>query len=142
MAVRELYWDPFDVDLDTSPYAVWKRLRDEAPVYRNDQYDFWAFSRFVDVEAAHRDPATYSSRHGTVLELMRADPLPTGMMIFQDPPDHTRLRTLVSRAFTPRRVAGLEAHIREVCAGLLEPWTDGADFDFVDDFGATLPSMV
>jgi cytochrome P450 len=64
------------------------------------------------------------------------------MMIFQDPPEHTRLRSLVSRAFTPRRVSGLEAHIRELCDELLEPWTDDADFDFVADFGATLPSMV
>src|SRR5437773_1227634 len=112
MAVRsdtsELYWDPFDTDIDTAPYAIWQRLRDEAPVYRNEKFDFWALSRFADVEAAHRDPATFSSRHGTVLEIMQPEPVPTGMMIFQDPPVHTRLRALVSRAFTPRRVAGLE----------------------------------
>jgi cytochrome P450 len=138
----ELYWDPIDVDIDTDPYEVWRRMRDEAPVYRNERFDFWALSRHADVEAAHRDPATFQSSHGTVLELMTADFVPGGMMIFQDPPEHTRLRTLVSRAFTPRRVSGLEAHIRELCADLLAPWTDGADFDFVADFGATLPSMV
>ncbi|HEY8526571.1 MAG TPA: cytochrome P450 [Acidimicrobiales bacterium] len=141
-AAEDLYWDPFDVDIDTEPYEIWRRLRDEAPVYRNERHDFWALSRYGDVEAAHRDPATFLSSHGTVLELMSEEPMDTGMMIFQDPPAHTRLRSLVSRAFTPRRVSGLADHIRELCVNLLEPWTDGADFDFVEDFGATLPSMV
>ena len=54
----ELYWDPFDTEIDSDPYPVWRRMRDEAPVYRNDRYDFWALSRYADVEAAHRDPAT------------------------------------------------------------------------------------
>jgi cytochrome P450 len=138
----DLYWDPIDVAIDDDPYDTWRRLRDEAPVYRNERYDFWALSRFADVEAAHRDPVTFVSSHGTVLELMTDQPVPSGMMIFQDPPEHTRLRSLVSRAFTPRRTSGLEAHIRELCAELLAPWRDGADFDFVADFGATLPSMV
>ncbi len=141
-AVGDLYWDPIDVALDTAPYEVWRRMRDEAPLYRNERLDFWALSRHADVEAAHRDPATFVSSHGTVLELMTAEPVPSGMMLFQDPPEHTRLRSLVSRAFTPRRIAGLEQHIRELCAALLEPWDDGAEYDFVVDFGATLPSMV
>jgi cytochrome P450 len=138
----DLYWDPIDVAIDDDPYDTWRRLRDEAPLYRNERYDFWALSRFADVEAAHRDPATFVSSHGTVLELMTDQPVPSGMMIFQDPPEHTRLRSLVSRAFTPRRTSRLEDHIRELCAELLAPWDGGADFDFVADFGATLPSMV
>jgi len=141
-AVDELYWDPIDEALDTDPYDVWRRMRDEAPLYRNERLDFWALSRYADVEAAHRDPATFVSSHGTVLEMMTEEDIPSGMMIFQDPPEHTRLRSLVARAFTPRRVSGLEAHIRDLCAQLLEPWTEGADYDFVVDFGATLPSMV
>jgi cytochrome P450 len=141
-AVDDLYWDPIDEDLDTDPYEVWRRMRDEAPLYRNERLDFWALTRYADVEAAHRDPATFVSSHGTVLEMMDETTVPSGMMIFQDPPEHTRLRSLVSRAFTPRRVSGLEAHIRELSAQLLEPWTDGTDYDFVVDFGATLPSMV
>ncbi len=121
MDLREdLYWDPFDVDIDTEPYEIWRRLRDEQPVYRNERYDFYALSRFDDVEAAHRDPATYLSSHGTVLEIMGDQPMDTGMMIFLDPPDHTRLRTLVSRAFTPRRIASLEDRIRELCAAFLD----------------------
>lgn len=139
---ESLYWDPFDVEIDTNPYGIWKRLRDEAPVYRNDALDFWALSRFADVEAAHRDHVTFSSAHGTVLEMMSPNPAPTTMMIFLDPPEHTRLRTLVSRAFTPRRIAALEDRIREITRGLLEGWAPGETFDFVQGFAARLPSMV
>jgi cytochrome P450 len=138
----ELYWDPFDTEIDSDPYDIWRRLRDDRPVYRNDRYDFYALSRFADVEAAHRDPATFSSRHGTVLELMSDEPLPTGMMIFLDPPDHTRLRALVSRAFTPRRVTHLEGRVRELCSRFLDEWVDDEPFDFVQDFGAPLPALV
>ena len=105
MSHQSVYWDPIDVEIDAEPYDVWRRMRDEAPLYRNDRYDFWALSRYADVEAAHRDPATFVSSHGTVLEMMTENPIPSGMMIFQDPPEHTRLRSLVSRAFTPRRMS-------------------------------------
>jgi cytochrome P450 len=138
----ELYWDPFDTELDSSPHDVWRRMRDEQPVYRNDAYDFWALSRFADVENAHRDPSTFSSARGTVLELMGADMAPTGQMIFMDPPDHTTLRALVSRAFTPRRVTKLEDSIRQICADLLDPLVGRESFDYVQDFGAQLPSRV
>jgi cytochrome P450 len=137
-----VYWDPFDTDLDDEPHEVWRRLRDEQPVYRNDRYDFWALSRFDDVEAAHRDPATFSSARGTVLELMGHDMSGTGQMIFMDPPEHTRLRTLVSRAFTPRRVTLLEDRVRELCRDLLDPHVGSGGFDYVQDFGAQLPSRV
>jgi cytochrome P450 len=139
----ELYWDPFDIDIDTDPYEIWRRLRDEAPVYRNDPHDFFALSRFADVEAAHRDPATFLSSHGTVLEFMGPEPIVNReMMIFTDPPLHTRLRSLASRAFTPRRVAQLEARVRELCTELLDAQTEGDGFDYVQEFGAQLPSMV
>ena len=138
----DLYWDPFDVDIDADPYEVWRRLRDEAPVYRNERHDFFALSRYADVEAASLEPQTFSSAHGTVLEIMSAEPFESGMMIFMDPPRHTRHRTLVSRAFTPRRVSELEPHIRELCDELLSEWVDGEPYDFVDQFGAQLPSLV
>jgi cytochrome P450 len=137
-----IYWDPFDTEIDTSPYETWRRMRDQAPVYRNDSYDFWAYSRYADVEAAHKDPATYSSARGTVLESMGDDMSTTGQMIFMDPPEHTRLRQLVSRAFTPRRITALEDRIREICAELLDPHVGSNGFDYVQDFGAILPSRV
>ncbi len=138
----ELYWDPFDTEIDAQPYEIWRRMRDEAPLYRNERHDFWALSRFADVEAAHRDPATFSSAHGTVLELMGHGEMTGRMMIFLDPPDHGALRSLVSRAFTPRRIDGLEPHIRDLCRTLLDPLVGSGGFDFVQDFGAELPSMV
>jgi cytochrome P450 len=64
----ELYWDPFDTEIDANPYGVWRRMRDEQPVYRNDVHDFWALTRYADVEAASKDPATFISSNGTVLE--------------------------------------------------------------------------
>jgi cytochrome P450 len=141
-AKPDLYWDPFDKVIDVDPYPVWRRMRDEVPVYRNDQLDFYAYSRHADIDEAHRDPATYSSAYGTILEIMGPEPMPPQFMIFTDPPLHHTLRTLVSRAFTPRRVARLEGHIREICAQLLDPQIGGEGFDYVRDFAAKLPSMV
>ena len=138
----EVYWDPFDIEIDTDPYEVWRRLRDDHPVYRNDRYDFWALSRFDDVEAAHRDVKTFSSAHGTVLEIMGPHTMATGQMIFLDPPEHTRLRTLVSRAFTPRRIGALETRIRALCDDFLDAAGANPRFDYVQDFGARLPAMV
>jgi len=138
----QAYWDPFDTEIDDDPYPIWKRLREEAPLYRNEGLDFWALSRFDDIEAASRDTATFSSAHGTVLERMSVDPASNGMMIFMDPPEHPRLRGLVSRAFTPRRIGGLEPRIREICAELLDPHLGGNGFDYVSDFAAQLPSRV
>src|SRR3954454_2249274 len=138
----DLSYDPYDVDIDADPYPVFARLRDEAPLYYNERYDFYALSRFDDVLRGHLDPETYSSAHTTVLEIMQ--PEPTGledMMIFMDPPVHTRYRKLVSRAFTPRHMAALEGRIRELCAGFLDPQVGGGGFDYVADFGARLPVM-
>ena len=140
--MTDVYWDPFDTEIDTDPYDTWRRLRDEAPLYRNDRYDFWALSRFADVEAAHRDARTFCSGHGTVLELMSPDRYPGGQMIFMDPPEHTRLRALVSRAFTPRRVEALEDRIRELSADFLDRLSGRDSFDYVQDFAVYLPSMV
>jgi cytochrome P450 len=138
----DLRWDPFDESLKDDPHPVWKRLRDEAPVYYNDQYDFWTLSRFDDIDRAHRDPQHYSSAHSTVLESMTEEAQTEGMMIFLDPPEHTALRRLVSKAFTPRRVAELETEIRTLCASLLDAQQGETSFDYVQDFGARLPATV
>jgi cytochrome P450 len=146
----ELVYDPYDEAIDASPHEVWRRLRDEAPLYYNEQYDFYALSRFADVLAASLDWPTYSSARGTVLEMIDTSPPADdgdlgngfGMMIFMDPPSHDELRRLVSRAFTPRRVAALEARTRGLCAHFLDPQRDGAGFDFVEDFAAKIPAML
>jgi cytochrome P450 len=139
----DLYWDPLDSSLRVDPHVIWRRLRDEAPLYYNERYDFWALSRFSDVDAAHRDPKTFSSSHGTVLEIMSSNELVSdGMMIFLDPPDHTRLRRLVSKAFTPRRIAELETSIRQLCGDLLEARRGEPTWDYVEQFGAIVPASV
>jgi cytochrome P450 len=140
--MTDIYWDPLTPELRDDPYPLWKRMRDEAPVYYNDRLDFFALSRFHDIEAANRDAETFSSNHGTTLETMSPNAVDTGMIIWLDPPKHTMLRKLVSRAFTPRRVSMLEDRIRDVCAGLLDPQVGSGYFDYVQDFSAVLPPTV
>ncbi len=144
MATVDLVYDPYDYTIDADPHPVWKRLRDEAPVYYNDRHDFYALSRFDDVLAAHLDPARFSSAHTTVLEMMSAEPseFEQSLMIFMDPPQHTRYRKLVARAFTPRHMSALEPRVRELAAGFLDPFVDTGELDYVTDFGARLPVMV
>ena len=137
-----IYWDPFDEDIDTSPYEVWRRMRDEMPLYRNDKYDFWALSRHADVHAAHVDPQTYLSGYGTVLELMGSDMSSTGQMIFMDGQQHTKMRLLVSKAFTRGRVGALEERIRQISRELLDAQAGSSGFDYLEDFGTQLPSLV
>jgi len=135
----DLYWDPFTPELRDDPYPLWKRMRDEAPVWHNDQYDFWVLTRFHDIEHAHKDYETFTSNHGTTVETMSETPVDTGMIIWTDPPRHTMLRKLVSRAFTSRRVSALEDRVREVCAELLDPHVGESEFDYIQDFSAILP---
>lgn len=137
----DLVYDPYDYAIDADPYPVWRRLRDEAPLYWNEEHGFYALSRFADVLAAHLDHETFSSARNTVLELIDL-PFEPPPMIFMDPPEHTAMRKLVSRAFTPRRVAALESRIRELCAQYLDPYRDGTPFDYVGDFAGRLPVMV
>jgi cytochrome P450 len=137
------YFDPYDYEIDANPHPIWRRLRDEAPLYRNDTYDFYALSRFDDVLAASTDVEAYSSAWGTVLEMMQDEASTDGaMMIWLDPPAHTRLRKLVSRAFSPHRIAALEEEIRRIAAGYLDRYVGTRGFDYVADFGAKLPMMV
>ncbi len=136
----DVYYDPYDFEIDADPYPIWKRLRDEQPLYYNDRYDFYALSRFDDVEAASVDWKTYSSARGTLLEIIKADvQLPPGSIIFEDPPAHDLHRGLLSRAFTPRRVNALEPKVREFCARTLDPLVGAGGFDFIKDLGREMP---
>ena len=126
----DVYYDPYDFDIDADPYPIWKRLRDERPLYYNERYDFYALSRFEDVEKASVDWRTYSSAHGTVLEIIKANmEIPPGSVIFEDPPLHDRHRALLGRVFTPRKVSALEPKIREFCARSLDPLVGSGGFD-------------
>jgi cytochrome P450 len=139
----DVYFDPYDVEIFTDPYPVFRRLREEAPLYYNEQYDFWALSRFKDVEAGFVDHATYSSARGGVLEAIKQNfPVPKGFFIMEDPPLHTLHRSLLSRVFTPKRVAALEPQIRRYCADVLDPLVGTDRFDFVAQLGAQMPMRV
>ena len=136
----DLYYDPYDFAIDADPYPVWKRLRDERPLYRNERYDFFAVSRFEDVEACSKDWRTYISGKGTVLELIKSGmELPPGSIIFEDPPTHDLHRSLLSRVFTPRRMAAIEPQVRAFCARSLDPLVGTGGFDFITDLGAQMP---
>jgi cytochrome P450 len=139
----DLIYDPFSMETGYDPHALFKRMRDEAPVYLNEEQDFWALSRFDDVERAHIDTDTFISRKGVTLGLLKADiEFPPGTVIMEDPPTHTIHRRLLSRMFTARRVSGLEPMIRKLCADLLDPLVGTGRFDFASDLGAIMPTKV
>jgi cytochrome P450 len=140
VAEVDLYYDPYDFEIDTDPYPVWRRLREERPLYYNERYDFWALSRFDDVERALVDWRTYSSAKGTVLELIKANlEMPPGSIIFEDPPEHDVHRGILSRVFTPKKMAAIEPKVREFCARTLDPLVGTGGFDFIRDLGAEMP---
>lgn len=142
MSATTVEFDPFSVEYFEDPTEVYRRLREEAPVYHNENYGFYALSRFADVVAAHRDWRTYSSAHGVDLSTLSKDPelvRALGLIIMMDPPEHERFRSLVSRVFTPRAVSGLEPMIRSVIGELLDAVADRDRFDVVADFSALFP---
>jgi cytochrome P450 len=136
----DLYYDPYDFEIDADPYPIWRRLREEQPLYHNEKYDFYAVSRFDDVERGLVDWKTYSSAKGTLLELIKADfEMPPGTFIFEDPPSHDLHRGLLSRVFTPRKMNAIEPKVREFCARSLDPLVGSGGFDFIADLGAQMP---
>lgn len=140
----DIYYDPYDYAIDANPHPTWKRMRDEAPVYYNEKYDFYALSRYKDVLEASNDWHTFSSARGSVLEIIR-NPEHFEMaknMLFMDPPEHDQHRALIGRRFTPRNVSKMEADVREICARFLDPQIGGHGFDYVQDFGALVPMTV
>lgn len=138
-------FDPFSDEFFDDPSDVYRRLRDEAPVYFNEEYGFFALSRFDDVVAAHRDWKAYSSTYGLTLDaLARHEPVSEEMrsIIMMDPPEHDRMRKLVSRVFTPRAIGRLEPMIREVVRAAIEPLEERTELDAVADLAAPFPVEV
>jgi cytochrome P450 len=135
-----VYYDPFDFEIDADPYPIWRRLRDERPIYFNERYDFYALSRFEDVERCLVDWRTYSSAKGTLLEIIKSGmEIPPGSIIFEDPPNHDLHRGLLSRVFTPRKMDAIEPKVREFCARALDPLVGTGGFDFIRDLGSQMP---
>jgi cytochrome P450 len=139
----DVYYDPYDFDIDADPYPVWKRLRDEAPLYWNEKYEFFALSRWDDVDAGMRDWKTYLSGRGSVLEIIKAGvDIPPGSILFEDPPNHDEHRALLSRVFTPKKMLALEPQVRAYCAQVLDPLVGSGQFDFVENLGRFMPMRV
>lgn len=146
---HELVLDPYDYDFHEDPYPYYKRLRDEAPLYRNDELKFWALSRHQDVLQGFRNSTTLSNKYGVSLDPASRGPHASKTMSFlaMDDPAHLRLRTLVSKGFTPRRIRELEPRVTEIAVKhldtMLEQAASGsATVDFVDEFAGKLPMDV
>jgi cytochrome P450 len=138
-----VYHDPYKVEITANPYPVFKRLRDEAPLYYNEEYDFYAVSRFDDIERGLKDRETFSSARGAIVEVIKANPdFPPGLLIFSDPPSHTVYRQLLQRMFTPKRLTALEATVREVSAQCLDPFVGSDGFDFIAHLGSQMPMRI
>lgn len=144
MTTTELVYSPYAYEIHEDPYPTYARLRDEAPVYRNEQEGFWALSRHADVVAGFRDSTRFSSSHGVSLDPAASGPHAHRTMSFlaMDPPMHGRMRGLVSRGFTPRRVAELEPRIRQLTREHLDAALAKESFDFVGDLAGKLPMDV
>jgi cytochrome P450 len=139
----DLYYDPYDVEIFADPYPVFRRLREEAPLYYNERHDFFAVSRYDDVERGLVDRETFISGRGGILELIKSGlEMPAGTLLFEDPPAHTVHRSLLSRVFTPKQMNALEPQVREFCARALDPLVGADRFDFIADLGADMPMRV
>ncbi|WP_380872901.1 putative cytochrome P450 [Sphingomonas sp. DBB INV C78] len=134
-----LDYDPFDYALHDDPYATYRRLRDEEPVFHNRKFDFWALSRYADCQAAVRNFTLFSSAQGTTLEPIKAE-VPT--LINADPPVHTKMRHLIAGMFTPAKVAVLEQGVRDLARELLAPHRETGRIDVITDFAAKLPMAI
>ena len=142
-STTDVSYDPYDIEINADPYPSFRRLREQAPLYYNEQYDFYAVSRYDDVERGLKDRETYISGRGAILELIKAEiEMPPGVIIFEDPPIHTMHRGLLSRVFTPKKMNALEPQVRAFCAASLDPLVGSGGFDFVADLGAQMPMRV
>jgi cytochrome P450 len=138
-----VYYDPYMREIVENPYPVYQRLRDEAPLYYNEKYDFYAVSRFDDCSRGLNDWQTFPSGRGGILEIIKAGiEMPPGTVIFEDPPTHDIHRALLARAFTPRKISALEEKTRQFTAQCLDPLVGSGGFDIIAELGATMPMRV
>lgn len=139
-----LEFDPYAYQVHEDPYPLYAQLRAEAPAYRNAALGFWALSRHADVLAGFKDWQTFSNRHGVSLDVdaFHAQAETTMSFLAMDPPRHDRLRALVSRGFTPRRVQALEPRIRAMSVAYLDAVAERGECDFIRDFAGKLPMDV
>ena len=141
--IAPLAYSPYDYVIHEDPYPTYARLREEAPIYYNQRYDFWALSRHEDVQAAMVNWQTFTSTRSDILDIIKAGvELPPGVILFEDPPVHTMHRGLMSRVFTPRRMAQLEDQVRQFCVRCLDPLVGSGGFDIVAELASIMPMRV
>ncbi|HTU38315.1 MAG TPA: cytochrome P450 [Acidimicrobiales bacterium] len=142
--VAPLAYSPYDYAIHEDPYPTYARLRAEAPVFYNDELDFFAYARHADVLHAFRDVDHYSNAYGVSLDPAAFGPEAHRAMSFlaMDPPKHTRMRSIVGKSFTPRRVAAMEDGIRRLAVSHLDAALESGHFDFIGDFAGRLPMDV
>jgi len=140
---NEVYYDPYDVGINADPYPTFRRLRDEAPVYFNGEFDVWTLSRHSDVEQGFLEWETFSSGRGDILEIIKSGVrMPSGVILAEDPPVHTAHRKLMARVFTPRKMNALEEQTRKYCARCLDPLIGTDRFDLVSVLASEMPMRV
>ena len=120
----------FSDDMRRDPFAIYQRMRAQSPVYFEAQTGLWMIFDYHCVRWALTDHETFSSKHGP------------DWIVFTDPPRHTKLRALISKAFTPRSVVNLEPRIRELSRGLLQELKGRSEIDMVAEYSTPLPIMV
>lgn len=139
----KVYYDPYLREIVKNPYPVYRRLREEAPLYYNEQYDFYAVSRYSDVQKCFLDHETFISGRGGILELIKENvKMPPGTFIFEDPPLHTAHRRIVQRIFAPKRMSALEDQVRAMAIKHVEELAGRDEFDFIADLGGQVPMRV
>jgi cytochrome P450 len=142
MTTSEIVFDPFSEEFFNGPWEIYRRLREEAPVYYNEEYDFYALSRHEDVAAAFKDFETYSSAYGLDLAMVKSDePLPVKMIIVMDPPEHRHMRSLVNKVFTPRAIEAMRPMVTDTIDRYISKAVPDR-FDVVQDFAALFPVEV
>ena len=141
MTKPKLVFDPFSEEYFNNPFDIYRRMRDEAPLYYDERGDFYALTRHEDVAAAFKDFETYSSARGCDLAMVRKGDVPQKSIIFMDPPDHRHMRSLLNKAFTPRAIQSQKETVLELVDKYLGE-ADPDNFDVVQDFSGPFPVEV
>jgi cytochrome P450 len=143
LTASAVYFDPFDLDIKANPYGIYRRLRDEAPLYYNEPHDFYLVSRFDDVLRFFNDRTSFISSKGMTIDQIRAGAVsPPGLFVNEDAPQHTRHRAAVSILFTPGNISALENRVRDYCVSTFSALVGAGRIDLVRDVAAVFPMHV
>ncbi|SEH72126.1 Cytochrome P450 [Mycolicibacterium rutilum] len=141
MTKPKLVFNPVSQEYFDNPYEIYQRMRDEAPIYYDEEEDFYALTRHADVAAAFKDYESFSSAYGCDLAMVRSGEVPQKSIIFMDPPDHRHMRSLLNKAFTPRAIQSQRETVIETVEHYLSK-ADPDNFDVVQDFSGPFPVEV